>query len=282
MPSVVLGRGSEWETSCGSPSRDVAARKSRHLAKSVLGDRIVFESHHEGLGLVARAWWTFSNEHGFVRTVSLEASGEHSCEVQVLDALRDLQVGWASLPVMQSMSCLVNAYTRSECVGSTSVATFAMETALSDRAEPAESLRATTVFAVGNGSSTLDPLAVESFVRGAAPKSMRRATGRAGQFAYAVEGQVGQGQAVDMGFAADVHRTQTEVSALADRAEGVALSQLRTEADAATDAMHDLLAQTDGHQCSGDPVLDIHHASNTLFNNMRGGIPVEAERVPWG
>ena len=258
------------------------AQERRHLAKSVLGDRIVFESHHEGLGLVARAWWTFSNEHGFVRTVSLEASGEHSCEVQVLDALRDLQVGGASLPVMQSMSCLVNAYTRSERVGSTSVATFAMETALSDRAEPAESLRATTVFAVGNGSSTLDPLAVESFVRGVAPQSMRRATGRAGQFAYAVEGQVGQGQSLTWALVADVHRTQTEVSALADQADGISLSQLRTEADAATEAMHDLLAQTDGHQCSGDPVLDIHHASNTLFNNMRGGIPVEAERLPWG
>ncbi|MEC8114514.1 MAG: hypothetical protein VX104_01575, partial [Planctomycetota bacterium] len=267
-----------WEPFTGR----AGAQERRHLAKSVLGDRIVFESHHEGLGLVARAWWTFSNEHGFVRTVSLEASGEHSCEVQVLDALRDLQVGGASLPVMQSMSCLVNAYTRSECVGSTSLATFAMETALSDRAEPAESLRATTVFAVGNGSSTLDPLAVESFVRGTAPKSMRRATGRAGQFAYAVEGQVGQGQTLTWALVADVHRTQTEVSALADRAEGIALSQLRTEADAATDAMHDLLAQTDGHQCSGDRVLDIHHASNTLFNNMRGGIPVEAERVPWG
>ncbi len=267
-----------WEPFTGR----AGAKERRHLAKSVLGDRIVFESHHEGLGLVARAWWTFSNEHGFVRTVFLEASGEHSCKVQVLDALRDLQVGGASLSVMQSMSCLVNAYTRSERVGSTSVATFAMETALSDRAEPAESLRATTVFAVGNGSSTLDPLAVESFVRGVAPQSMRRATGRAGQFAYAVEGQVGQGQTLKWALVADVHRTQTEVSALADQADGISLSQLRTEADAATEAMHDLLAQTDGHQCSGDPVLDIHHASNTLFNNMRGGIPVEAERVPWG
>ena len=66
-----------WEPFTGR----AAAQERRHLAKSVLGDRIVFESHHEGLGLVARAWWTFSNEHGFVRTVSLEASGEHYCEV---------------------------------------------------------------------------------------------------------------------------------------------------------------------------------------------------------
>lgn len=267
-----------WEPFTGR----AGAQERRHLAKSVLGDRIVFESHHEGLGLVARAWWTFSNEHGFVRTVALEASGEHACKVQVLDALRDLQVGGASLPVMQSMSCLVNAYTRSECVGSTSVATFAMETALSDRAEPAESLRATTVFGVGTGASTLDPLAVQSFVRGAAPKSTRRATGRAGQFAYALEGQVGQSQTLTWALVADVHRTQTQVSALASRVDGISLSQLRAEADVASEAMVDLLAQTDGHQCSGDPVLDIHQASNTLFNNMRGGIPVKAEQVPWG
>ena len=267
-----------WEPFTGR----AGAQERRHLAKSVLGDRIVFESHHEGLGLVARAWWTFSNEHGFVRTVALEASGEHACKVQVLDALRDLQVGGASLPVMQSMSCLVNAYTRSERVGSTSVATFSMETALSDRAEPAESLRATTVFGVGTGASTLDPLAVESFVRGAAPKSTRRATGRAGQFAYALEGQVGQSQTLTWALVADVHRTQTQVSALASRVDGISLSQLRAEADVASEAMVDLLAQTDGHQCSGDPVLDIHHASNTLFNNMRGGIPVKAEQVPWG
>ena len=267
-----------WEPFTGR----AGAQERRHLAKSVLGDRIVFESHHEGLGLVARAWWTFSNDHGFVRTVSLEASGEHTCKVQVLDALRDLQVGGASLPVMQSMSCLVNAYTRSERVGSTSLATFAMETALSDRAEPAESLRATTAFAVGNGVSTLDPLAVESFVQGEAFRRMHRSTGRAGLFAYFVEGQLGPGQSLSWALVADVHRTQTQVSALADQADGISLSQLQAEADAASEAMHELLAQTDGHQCSGDPVLDIHHASNTLFNNMRGGIPVESEQVPWG
>ena len=274
----VRSNGLLWEPFTGR----AGLQERRHLAKSVLGDRIVFESHHDGLGLVAKAWWTFSNEHGFVRAVSLESTGDQTCEVEVLDALRDLQVGGASLPVMQSMSCLVNAYTRSECVGPTALATFAMETALSDRAEPAESLRATTVFSVGEGVSTLDPLAVDSFVRGEVPKAIRRATGRSGLFAHAVGGRVGPGQPLSWALVADVHRTQDEVAALAGDVSEVSLKKLRSEADACTASMHDLLAQTDGHQCSGDPVLDIHHASNTLFNNMRGGIPVEAERLPWG
>ena len=174
-----------WEPFTGR-----AARKSAGIWPRVCwGTGSFLNPTTKGLGLVARAWWTFSNEHGFVRTVSLEASGEHSCEVQVLDALRDLQVGGASLAVMQSMSCLVNAYTRSECVGSAG-GHFAMETALSDRAEPAESLRATTVFAVGNGSSTLTRWRSNRLSGVLRFKSVRRATGRAGQFAYAVEGRL--------------------------------------------------------------------------------------------
>ena len=65
----------------------------RSIAKSVLGDRLVFEEHHEDWGLGFRATWAPSGTYGWARTVELIDLGGHGAEFEVLDGLLDVMPG---------------------------------------------------------------------------------------------------------------------------------------------------------------------------------------------
>ena len=119
---------------------------SRNLARSTAGDQLCIEEHHHELGLTLQSVWGFSERSGFVRTMTLTHSAEHTEPItaELADGLRDLVAGGAPLSAMSSMSCLINAYTRTDLIGSR-LATITMESALSDVAEPAESLYANRV-----------------------------------------------------------------------------------------------------------------------------------------
>ena len=260
----------------------------RDLARSVSGDRIVFEETNPTMGLTVRAWWAFSDASGFVRTVHLErdSTGPRELEVGVIDGLRELVAGGAGTGVMQSMSCLVNAYTRAELVDDSTLATVAMESALVDRAEPAESLRATTVWSTGIPEATLslDPDAIHAFTRGqdVEPKGLLR--GRAAAYLLTAPLVLEAGERMTWSIVADVHRSQAQVADLRRRLAGDEdlADSLAREVAESTRALDAILVDTDGIQRTGDPILDAHHRTNTLFNDMRGGVFTDGLNLPWG
>ena len=187
---------------------------------------------------------------------------------------------------MQSMSCPINAYTRAEIVGDRGLAVVAMESALSDRAEPAESLLATVAWGTGLAGSTLilDGAEAERFARGAEPRHADRVVGRSCGYLRHATLDLGPDEEVAWSTAADVRRSQSQIAALRDRlAAGDDLeSALDTEVAETSAAMEVISAETDGLQRSGDPIADAHHRTNTLYNDMRGGIPFDRETLPWG
>ena len=263
-------------------------RVTRDLARSVSGDRIVFEERNPTMGLTVRAWWSFSDVSGFVRTVTLErdATGPRELEVEILDGLRDLVAGGAELGVMQSMSCLVNAYTRTELVNGTRLATIAMESALVDRAEPAESLRATTVWSTGlpNATISLDADAIDAFTRGDAVEETPILRGRSAAYLMHARLVLRMNEPSTWSVVADVHRSQAEVAGLRRRLTGDEdlAASLDREIAESTLAIDAILVDTDGIQRTGDPILDAHHRTNTLFNDMRGGVFTDGVNLPWG
>src|SRR5690606_16134039 len=82
------GREVLWEPFAAHTSR--LHRVTRHLYKSVEGDRLWFEERNEDLGLVFRAGWATSERHGFVRRVELVNERAQPRRVRVLDGLRNL------------------------------------------------------------------------------------------------------------------------------------------------------------------------------------------------
>ena len=276
--------GVVWEPFTGRPSADI----KRSLARSTAGDRLLFDEIHEGLGLRASACWCFSDRSGILRRVKVSRLDDRggTRRLEVMDGLRDLVAGGAGVGVMQSMSCLINAYTRAELVGTDGLAAVTMESALTDRAEPAESLTATVAWGTGlpGSSIVLDAAESERFARGEAPRAASRVVGRStGYLRHAIL-ELAPGDDAAWSTVADVHRSQTRVAGIRDRlAAGRDLeSELDQEVAATSAAMDAISAETDGLQHSGDPIADAHHRTNTLYNDMRGGIPFDRETLPWG
>ena len=273
-----------WEPFTGRPTPET----TRSLARSTAGDRLLIEETHEGLGLRASACWCFSDSSGILRRVRITRldDGRETRSIEVMDGLRELVAGGAGVGVMQSMSCLINAYTRAEIVGSEGLATVSMESALSDRAEPAESLTATIAWGTGlpGAAIVLDAAESERFARGASPRSTPRVVGRATAYLRHAVVELETGGHAGWTTVADVDRSQTQVAAIRNRLanETDLESALTLEVEATSAAMDAISAETDGLQHSGDPIGDAHHRTNTLYNDMRGGIPFDRETLPWG
>ncbi len=103
--------------------------------------------------------------------------------VEVVDGLLDVMPWGIGVPFQQQMSNLANAYRRSEIVES-GIGIFALEALIVDRPEPAEALRATTVWSTGLAAPlhSVDPRAVTAARDGRPfPESSSR-TGRPGSF----------------------------------------------------------------------------------------------------
>ncbi len=244
----------------------------RHAAlyKNVPGNRVVFEEHHAGLGLTFRYAWSSSSRYGWVRTATLVA--ERPTDVHVVDGLRNVMPDGVDLAAQQQMSNLVNAYRRSEILGRLGL--FTLEAKLSDRAEPAESLRATVVWSHGLDGAVVRPR--ES------PDGPAILTGRRGAYVLERQVTVAAGAPLRWHVVADVAQSQVKVEAL--RAELDAGRDwdtiLAEEIAAGTDRLVRNVASADGLQHTNDPTSNAHHFANVLFNNMRGGVFAFDDDVP--
>ena len=131
---------------------------ARRLAKAVTGDSIIFEEAHPVLPLRYRSEWRTSASFGFVRTVSLLNAGDRSVRFEIADGLMDVLAHGLEPRSYQSMSNLTNAYKRGEVIDPAhKLALFSLETAVSDRPEPSEVLRATAVWSCGFEGGNVTP-----------------------------------------------------------------------------------------------------------------------------
>ena len=168
----------------------------RSIIKRTLGNRIVFEERHPW-GLTFRASWSPSDRYGWVRTVELSADGPpggrdagSTVEVEVLDGLVDVMPAGVDAVTEQTRSNLVDAYKRAETGPWGSLAVYALESLITDRAEPLESLTAAAVWSTGfaHAEVLLDHDAVGDMIRGRPPSPTATVTGRPG--AYLLRGPV--------------------------------------------------------------------------------------------
>jgi hypothetical protein len=258
--------------------------RRRAITKGVLGTWVELEEIDEALGLSLRARWSTGECFGFVRSVVLSRlPGSPVERAEVLDGLLNLMPAGVPLSAQQATSCLVDAYKRAELDPETGLAAFSLEARLSDRAEPAESLRANVVWSTGTpgGAVLLTTDQVRAFREGRPVRGERLATGQRG--AYLVHQQIDLRARSEARWklVADVHLGQVEVEALRARLRaGADLDAEIAEDLAAGDlALQRNVASADGLSCTADRVATVHHLTNVLFNNLRGGVFDRDHRV---
>ncbi len=246
----------------------------RKLAKAVMGNRLVFEETNDDWGLRYRATWMPSPSFGWVRRIDVTNTSGSGAEVEILDGLLDVMPSGVPSGVEQLLSNLVDAYKRSETGRWDTAAIYTVESAISDRSEPTESLTATAVWSHGTGRFEihLDERVREAMIAGRTWPTTSLLTGRRG--AYLVRGRVSvePNESVTWSLVTDTgldHAQVLDRTALAGDARNMDMVERDIAAGSAN--LRSLLAEADGYQETGERMADAHHLSNVLFNSMRGG-----------
>jgi hypothetical protein len=256
-------------------------RIRRNLFKSFLGNQIIFEEINDDFGLTFRYGWSSSEAFGWVRKASLTSSV--AVKVRLLDGLQNLLPCGISSQFQLEKSTLVDAYKKNELLPETGLGLFLLSSIPVDRPEPAESLRATTVWSAGLHRRTvlLSAVQLDHFRRG---QSLQTETDvRAERGAYFVESEFAlrPGQSREWLIVADVDQGAVAVARLRRELQSPAQLKKKVEADVmrGTEELWRLVARADGLQQTARPLGDARHFSNVLFNVMRGGIFLDGYQI---
>jgi hypothetical protein len=265
--------------------RGLARGRRRSITKSVLGTWVELEEIDDALGLGLRVRLGTSERFGFVRRVELRRlPGSPVTRAEVLDGLLDLMPAGVPLRAQQATSCLVDAYKRSELDAATGLGLFSLEARLSDRAEPAESLRANVVWSTGlrGADVLLSGGQIRAFREGRPVRGERLSTGQRGAYLLRASHDLVDRPVARWQMLADVHLGQIEVEALRARIRAGGDLEGAIAADVARGDAALLLdvASADGLQRTADRVATAHHFASVLFNNMRGGVFDRDHLVP--
>jgi hypothetical protein len=251
---------------------------SRSIYKTVLSDRVLFEETHNELELTFRYQWACSPQFGFVRTATLVNNRPaRKREIEILDGLLNILPACVPLALQQTSSCLVDAYKRSEWDGQ--MATYSLSSIITDRPEPGECLKANVAWSRGlqMAKIVLGEEAIARFREGQAVSGNSFRAGQRGAFLLHADFDLLPGMQVQWDIVADVDQDHAAI--------GNRRYFLRYEKDVrahiATDIHHgramllDKCASADAGQVTADVAASAHHSANVLFNNLRGGVPVD-------
>lgn len=248
----------------------------RHLYKNTIGDKIVFEELNHTLKLKFQYSWNTSEEFGFVRRSQITDLSGTTREIELIDGLQNLLPSGAPLSALQTRSALVDAYKWNELLDGSSLALFTMYAKLSDRAEPAESLLATTVFSVDNdyGQRLLSSSQVSAFRQGREIKNETLTKGVRGSYLIHKSIKLEANQNKSWLIIADIDKNHSDVTTMRNRlAQPVNMGQQVEQSIAANQQeLISLMSGADAWQITAEEETSVHHYANVLFNNMRGGV----------
>ncbi len=277
------GRRSLWEP-FSNRGRGLY-RVERNLYKNALGNQVVFEELNVDLGLGFRYGWRASDAFGFVRTARLSELASAPCTVELLDGLQNLVPAGATAAMTNDLSNLLDAYKRNELEPDTGLGLFTLSSTLTDLAEPSESLRATTVFALGleGARRLLSSEQLERFRRGEAVAEERDVRGRRGAYFVRADVELDAGATLRWRLVLDGGQDHAQVVALVgalERSTTDLEARLEAEARRCDDALAAIVASADGFQWTRDREATDHHLASVLFNLMRGGVFLHDHDVP--
>jgi hypothetical protein len=254
-----------------------AFRTERNLYKNKTGNKLIFEEKNLDLGLVFRSAWMTGERFGFIRHSLLANVGRREARVEILDGLQNLLPDGIQRRFQLEYSTLADGYKKNELLADTGLGLFSLSSVPTDKAEPSEALRATTVWCAGldRAKRLLSSLQLDAFRSGRPVRPEKDLRGVRGAYftvtAFSLKPSTGR----EWYFAADVGRDAAAVADLSKTLKRLRnLRELLLEDVAAgTAGIEAVVAAADGRQATADRLSASRHFSNVLFNVMRGGIP---------
>ena len=265
-----------WEPWRGEPAR--GAR--RNLYKHAIGTSVVFEEEHLGL----RFRWSLevSARYGLVRRCALANLSDESVSVRYLDGFHHLLPAGVTESLYSRYSYLACAYMRHERAGGLGI--FTLNSHVTDRAEPSESLRAACAWSLGHRDPRflISGRQISAFRAGDSVVAEDDVRAEFGAWLAMDAAEIAPGAEHRWTCAADTSLDHAAVLALVRELEDPETlgASLTASLAAGQESLRRRVASADGLEKTSQPELDAHHFANTVFNCMRGGIPDDGYAFP--
>ena len=254
----------------------------RNLYKNVYGNKLVFEEINLDLGVTYRYGWFTSEANGFIKTSWLINDATESFGISLLDGLQNLLPYGANTFLQTPLSNLLDAYKRNELELLAGVGVFSLSAALTDVAEAAESLKATTVYQIGLESPKylLSSKQLGNFRKGLNIQQENDIRGKRGAYFINSEFELLPNQETSWRLVAelnqDIVKINTTINSLKmDGDDQLSNKKIAESIEESTKELKDIIASADGLQITQNQLSTSHHFANVLFNSMRGGIFVD-------
>jgi len=256
----------------------------RNIYKNVTGTAVVFEETNHSLELTYRYAWRTSDTFGFIKTAWLLNSGKSSCRIDLVDGIQNILPANVTSLTQNTFSPLLDAYKRSEVDAETGLAVFALNSTLTDLAEPSESLRATTVLQLGldHADYLLSSRQLDRFRFGMGISTETEARGQRGAYFVHTTFNMVSGAECTWHLLADVSQDSAAMISLSrklrENRAGL-LAALERDIALNNSNLEKIVASADGMQVTSDQLCSVHHFANVMFNAMRGGIFTDQYKI---
>lgn len=249
---------------------------TRNLYKNTLGNKIMFEEINHDLGVKFNYTWKNSEKYGFVKHSHLTNISNTTVQLKVLDGIRNILPYGVNTQHQSGHSTLVDGYKRCELIEDVGVGIYTMSSLLSDRAEPSESLKATTVWSYGLKQPTylLSEIQVNTFMQHNKVETEYDIKGRRGSYYVAADLTLHVNSETSWVIVAELNQSAVDIIALMDaiKTNDGLLQDIEQDIAKGSNNLHQLVFNADGLQCTQNEKASSRHFTNTLFNIMRGGV----------
>lgn len=258
----------------------------RNFYRNDLGNKLILEETHDSLQLRFRYQWAFGNRFGFIRSCQLSNLSQEGRSVSCVDGFQNVLPFGLDRDFQLRYSNLGDAYKKNELVQGSRLGVYYLSSIPTDRAEPSEGLRATTVWQQGFSHPVvlLSTTQVEQFQRGAPVFEETEIRAHRGAYLVSSELHLDANSHTNWQIIANVGQDQTDVINLHQQIVDASNLKLEIQQDIAdnTNRMLAIVSAADGRQL-GNQRLRVHrHQLNVVFNVMRGGIPLGGYRIDLG
>jgi hypothetical protein len=249
----------------------------RNLYKSIYGNKIIFEEYNIDLGVTFRYGWFNSEKFGFVKKSVLQNHNTGSVRVDVLDGIQNILPNNVDFDFQNAFSALLDAYKKCELLEETRLGLYMLSSIPVDRAEPSESLQATTVWSAGldhDAKVLISNHQAENFKRGQAVETETDIRATRGAYFVSTRIELDHDASKEWMIVAEINQDSSDVANLsyAIKTRNNIKKQVEADIENGTLNLKKIVSKADGIQMGNDELSYARHFSNTLFNIMRGGI----------
>lgn len=256
---------------------------SRNLFKNIPGNKILFEEINHDLKLTFQYSWLTSEKFGIVKRSKVINNNKTEIMIEYLDGIQNILPYGIDQQFQNAFSTLADGYKKNELIKEVGIGVFSLSSIPSDKAEPSESLKATTVWSksIKPKKYLLSSTQLNNFRNGKSVETEYDIKGRRG--AYFINGNLSlkRDKSEEWYIIAEINQDSsdlTELFHLIKNNDGLT-KRIITDISAGTEELKKIVAKADGLQLTQDKLGTSRHFANTLFNVMRGGIFLDSYTI---